>query len=103
MGKAPADLLEDERVEIFFYKEGVKGLGVYFAIILEMISRNSLSITRTQLSWKKFHGCTRAYVNRVVNDYDLFVDDGFGHISSAIDFLQLNEDTTRLDISPWRF
>ncbi|MGM9733420.1 MAG: Lin1244/Lin1753 domain-containing protein, partial [Prevotella sp.] len=85
--KMPSNLLCDERVERLLAEIGAAGFGVYMYIIAEMMRHRNHCMTRDSLLSIKIKGHTKATLMRIVDDYGLFINDGKGHVYSAVDFL----------------
>ena len=85
--KMPADLLEDPRIEQLIDNEGMKGFGLYIAIICRIYGKRNKSITLKQVLAIKEKGCTKRTLEKVIHDYELFDIDVYDHVTSRIDYL----------------
>lgn len=85
--KMPTDLICDERVEKLLAELGANGFGVYMYIVCEMMRHRNYCMTRDSLMSIKIKGHSKATLKHIVEDFNLFTDDGMGHVFSAVDFL----------------
>ena len=85
--KMPTNLLEDLRIEQLIDNEGMKGLGLYIAIICRIYGKRCKSITLKQALAIKEKGCTKRTLEKVLYDYELFDIDTYDHVTSRIDYL----------------
>ena len=90
--KMPTNLLEDYRIENLIEHEGMKGLGLYLTIISRIYSRKSRYITLDQLNASNEKGIGTKPTKRVCHNYGLFEIDKYGHVRSAINYLDFNDD-----------
>ena len=89
--KMPADLLEDPRIEQLIDNEGMKGFGLYIAVICRMYGKRNKSFTLKQVLTIKEKGCTKRTLEKVINDYELFDIDVYDHVASRIDYLHFGD------------
>ena len=98
--KMPTNLMEDYRIEALVEHEGVKGLGLYLTIVCCIYSRQSRYITLDQLNASNEKGIGRKPTKRVCHNYGLFNIDEYGHVRSAINYLDFNDDLcNQFDVS----
>ena len=90
--KLPVNFVNDDRVAELIARKGMLGLGVYFRIVLEMYHRRSRCLTVTQLKEFRLKGATKKTVMQVVEEFQLFRKDRYGHVYSMIDFLGFGDD-----------
>lgn len=93
------DILTNENIALLIEREGMRGLGTYLTVIVEIHRRPSRSISRNTLFHTKLQGATQRTLARVLDCYGLFNSDGRGHLTSAIPFTDFkneeeNENTT---------
>lgn len=97
--KMSTEIMGDERIAQLVEEEGMRGLGVYMAIIIEMHRRASRSLSRNTILRTKLQGATRRTIVRVLDGYGLFVTDGQGHFRSAISYLWFKNDDNQIATS----
>ena len=90
--KLPVNLMDDARIAELVAKKRIGGFGVYIAILMELYRRPSRCLTLTQAKAIKVHGASPTTVRAVVYDPNLFRIDQQGHLRSAIDFLEFEEE-----------
>lgn len=90
--KLPVNFVSDDRVAELIAHKGMLGLGVYFRIVLEMYHRPGRCLTVTQLKDFRLKGATMKTVMQVVEEFQLFRKDRYGHVYSMIDFLGFGDD-----------
>lgn len=90
--KMPVTLTDRQRIAELMDQKGVAGLGAYIAIICEMYRRQSRCLTMTQLKGLKFAGATHKTIMDVVDGFGLFRKDMMGHLYSAIDYLEFEDE-----------
>lgn len=95
--KLPVNLVSDDRVAELMARKGMLGLGVYFRIVLEMYHRRSRCLTVIQLKEFRLKGATEKTVMQVVEDFQLFRKDKYGHIYSMIDFLGFGDEDSSVE------
>jgi len=85
--KMPVFITEDYRVERLIANEGMKGFGLYISMLCHIYYRKSECLTLQQMYSIKENGCSVRTVKRVIEDYELFCIDDYGHVTSAINYL----------------
>lgn len=89
--KLPVNLMDDARVAELMARKGMAGLGVYLWIIILMYRRSKHSLTASQVKAIKVPGATAKTIKQVLEEFDLFHKDRFGHLYSVIDFFRPGE------------
>ena len=96
--KMPINLTYDKRVVEMIEKIGMKGLGVYLALINEIYRRKGRCITLSQVKSMKFKGVTQKTILEVIYNFNLFYVNYDKAVYSSIDFLnRTNDDMEKSD------
>lgn len=95
--KLPLDLMVRKEVANLIHEKGMAGLGVYIATILEMHRREGICLTERDAKAMKYKGATKQTIMEIINDYELFHNDGMGHLTSVLDFLNSESDDNQIE------